>query len=82
MECLLQALLVLTPGQQTLFVRHCLDHARLVDLQEETGRTASALGKGLHFIRKRMRKILEGEGIDAGEVADYQSMLDRFRAKG
>jgi hypothetical protein len=57
----------------------CEAEIRLVDLQEETGRTANALHVALVAIRKRMKRFLEGEGMDAKEIAEILSLLARLR---
>jgi DNA-directed RNA polymerase specialized sigma24 family protein len=77
MDEILAALSELAPDRQSLFVRCCLEDRRLVDLQEETGRSADALWHALVLIRKRLQKVLEGRGLSAAEIAEYRNMLDR-----
>lgn len=77
LDRLLGAIDGLLPAQQQLWVRYAVDGVALVDLQEELGRTDVALWQALARIRKRLQKVLEGEGITPVEVAEYRSMLSR-----
>jgi len=77
---LLRPLPRLQPAQQALFARHILEQKRLVDIERETGRSADALGKAIRRILDRLRKFLEGDAFDDGEIGDYRSMLDGFRS--
>lgn len=82
MDWMLRPLPELTPNQQALFVRRFVENARVVDLQEETGRNAHALRTALYTISRRMRRMLDGQGVDAAEVADLLSLIDRSRGSG
>lgn len=75
---LLRRLPLLRPGQQALFVQVILDGRRLVDLEQETGRSADALGKAIKRTLVRLRTFLEGDALDAAEIEDYRCMLDEF----
>ena len=76
---LLKPLPHLLAVQQTLFVRRILEEARFVDIERETGRSADASCKAIRRILDRLRKYLEGDTFDEGEIEDCLSMLDGFR---
>lgn len=76
-ERLIAPLTELTASQQQLFARHILEATRLVDLQEETGRTPDALWQAMVRIRKRMVRLLEGKGVTSSEVMEYLGELAR-----
>src|ERR1043166_8374208 len=78
MERLLLPLSEMTLSQQQLFVRRFLESARMVDLQEEMGRSANALYVAIHKIRKRFKQLLEGYRMSWEEIAEYLSMLALF----
>ena len=69
----------LLPAQQRLFVDAILQQNRLVDLAQDTGRSADALCKAIRRILDRLRKFLEGDEFNDGEIEDCMSMLDEFR---
>ena len=79
MDCMLRPLPELTPNQQALFVRRFVEHARLVDLKDELGRSENALSKAIYMIRKRLYRIYEGMGMDDAEVSECLNLLDRLR---
>jgi DNA-directed RNA polymerase specialized sigma24 family protein len=66
-----------SPAQQHLFVERILRLKRLVDLAEETGRSANALAQSISNIIKRLRDMLEENGIDIEEINDRLSQLHR-----
>jgi len=78
--CLLSAIEGLLPQQQALWTRHFLEGVRLVDLQEELGRTESALWQALCRLRKSLRRLLAGEGMTPEEIADYLNILVQYRS--
>jgi DNA-directed RNA polymerase specialized sigma24 family protein len=65
------------PAQQHLFVERILRLKRLVDLAEETGRSANALAQSISNILKRLRDMLAENGIDMEEINDRLSQLHR-----
>ena len=69
----------LQPQQQALWTRHILEGVRLVDLQEELGRTEVALWQALCRLRKRIPRLLTGEGMTSEEIADYLRILVKHR---
>ena len=61
----------LTPAQQELFERHFLGDETVADLAATTGRSAHAVSQALLTIRKRLRGLLERQGIDELAAREY-----------
>ncbi len=77
---LLEPLANFSPAQQHLFVERILRNKRLVDLAEETGRSANALAQSISSMIKRLQTMLEAGGIDMEEIRDYLSGIDQGHA--
>lgn len=61
----------LTPAQQFLFERYFLDDASIPSLAAATGQTPHAISQSLSNIRKRLRAILERQGLDEQVAREY-----------
>jgi hypothetical protein len=79
MDQLLAALSELPLDQHQMFLYHFLEGKRLIEMQEETGRSADALWHALMRICKRLQKVLEGKGLTTAEIDDLRNMLDRWK---
>ncbi|MCW3100294.1 MAG: hypothetical protein JWL77_5912 [Chthonomonadaceae bacterium] len=75
---LLAPLETFSPAQQHLFIGRVLHVKRLVDIAEETGRSADALSKSLANMMRRLRIMYEKVGIDMEEIKDILNQLDRL----
>ena len=70
----------LEPQQQALWARHFLDGVKLVELQEELGRTETALWQAVCRMRKRLPLLLAGHGLTPNEIHEYIMVFATFRA--
>jgi len=66
-----QATKQLTPSQQLLFEHHYVEGASVTRLAEGTGQTPHAVSQSLFNIRKRLRAILERQGLGEDAARDY-----------
>ena len=63
--------------QQKLFLDRVLRLKRFVDLEKESGRSANALAQSTVNILRRLREMLEKNGIGMADVAEELSRRDR-----
>lgn len=61
----------LTPAQQFLFEAYFLDEASIPALAAATGQTPHAVSQSLSNIRRRLRAILERQGLDERVAREY-----------
>ena len=61
----------LTPVQQTLFRRHCVEGETLVHIAEDTKRSPAAVRQAFCLLRHRLQRILELTGLSKREAIDY-----------
>jgi hypothetical protein len=67
-------------SEQALWTRYALDGVNSAALVLELGRSDDALRQAICRIRKRIACLMAGVGMDAVEIADYQSLLGMYRS--
>jgi DNA-directed RNA polymerase specialized sigma24 family protein len=69
----------LSVERQRLWFRHVVEGERIVDLQEEFGKSANLLYKWLFTMRQIIREACEGAGLTEEELSTYRAELALLR---
>jgi hypothetical protein len=68
----------LETDRQILFVQRFLKKIPLFELAEELGIRADALRHRVQTLKERLKRLYDGEGFTAEEVAEFRNTLDRL----
>ena len=65
----------LPPAARDLFTRHFVELASVQELAAASGRTPNAVRQALWALRRRLRALLEAQGLNEAEARDYLQAL-------